>query len=155
MMTGTLIELKLDKNAWAFTYLPRFPNCTDLLPKSPFLLWIERHTNSLCDVLTSYRDLTWHHDHDDLWPTTLTYSLAKVMVNPHTKIKVIGQTVRLWECWHTDTHTDGKAAPILLSWPLTREVMTKKTSTSITLVVMDSHDVSDFLADDLSSSCHL
>ncbi len=56
----------------------------------------------------------------DLWPTTLNYnpSLAKVKVNSHSKIEVIGQMVRLWECWHTHTQT----APILLPRPLTRKV---------------------------------
>ena len=27
-----------NENAWAFTYLPRFPNCTALLPKIPFFV---------------------------------------------------------------------------------------------------------------------
>ncbi len=33
-----------NENVRVFTYLLRFPNCTVLLPKSPFLLRIERHT---------------------------------------------------------------------------------------------------------------
>ena len=90
-----------NENAWAFMYLPRFPNCTVLLsclPKSPFFVmdW-KAHTNSLCGMI-GHNDFTW-------------------------EIKVIGQTVRPWECWHTDTHTDGKTALILLPRPLTREVI--------------------------------
>ncbi len=33
-----------NENAWAFTYLPRFPNCTVLLPQSPFLCYGLRST---------------------------------------------------------------------------------------------------------------
>ncbi len=48
--------MSYNENAWAFTYLPCFPSCTDLLPKSPFFVmdW-ETYTNSLCDIM-------WHHD---------------------------------------------------------------------------------------------
>ena len=54
------------ENAWAFTYHPRFPNCTVLFRKSPFSCYGLRDTH---------------------------------------KIKVVGQTVWLWECLQTDTHT--------------------------------------------------
>ena len=111
-----------------------------------FVVDWETHTNSLCDVMISIRDLTWHHDiilwchmkshhrHNDftwefpsgkaweshfltLWPWPLAYnpSLAKVI----PKIKIIGQTVRPWECWHTHRQT----ALILLPRPLTSEVI--------------------------------
>ena len=53
---------KQNENAWAFTYLPRFPNCTDLLPKTPFFVmdW-ETHTNSLCDVTRRHGVIPWPH----------------------------------------------------------------------------------------------
>ena len=142
-----------NENAWAFTPLPRFPNCTDLLPKSPFFVmdW-EIHTNSLCDVMMSYHDLTWCHDiilrrhmkshHRAKWfhmgipfrqkpqnhisdLVTLTYnpSLAKVMVNSYTKNQGHKSNgSAVRVLTHTQTHIHTQSAPIL--WPrlLTREV---------------------------------
>ncbi len=88
----------------------------------------EKHTNPLCNVMTSYchrshiignNDFTWEFPSDrsvnifwpcdlDLWPTTLTYNpnLAKVKVNYHTKNqgrRSLGSAVRVFT--HTDTDT--------------------------------------------------
>ena len=44
----------------------------------------------------------------DLWPTTLTYNPSQAQGSrliPMIKIKVVGQTVHLWEHWQTDGRT--------------------------------------------------
>ncbi len=112
-----VLILRLNENAWAFTYHPRFPNYTVLLPKSPFFVmdW-QTHTNSLCDVtwrhdiipwrhVTSYCDVTWCHTigHNDFmgipfrqkpgnhifWPCDLDLWPTTLAYNPSlAKVKV-------------------------------------------------------------------
>ncbi len=80
------------KRLQAFTSLQRFPNCTVLLPKSPFFVmnW-KTDTSSLCDVmwrhtiipwphLTSYCHVTWSHTigHNDFtWEFPLKVKARK------------------------------------------------------------------------------
>ena len=72
--------------------------------------------------------LQWDVEDKNAWAFTdqdsLTPKLICLINYPPTKIKVIGQTVWLWECSHTDRQTHTHAAPIL--WPrlLTQEVIT-------------------------------
>ncbi len=76
----------------------------------------------------------------DLWPTTLTYSPnLRAGWTPIPKIKVVGQTVRPWECWQTHRHT----GPILWPRPLTREVTSKYPFKKVCFSVM--HLIPDFI----------
>ncbi len=60
--------LSHNENAWAFTYLPCFPNCTVLLPKSPFLCYGSRDTHKF---------IMWRHmrRHDVIpWSHTIGHN---------------------------------------------------------------------------------
>ncbi len=103
--------IKPNENAWAFTYLLCFQNCTVLLaPKSLFVIDWETHIHSLC---TSWRH--WHHDVIP-WPHVISWcrSVMSHEVTPYAIMISHGNSLQA-EAWKSHFLT-------LWPWPLTYEL---------------------------------